>query len=155
MKKVLLHACIVSLVSLTACGGNTPVQDPNNVSLAAPVPTPAVAIDTTKPSAAPTSQAAALPTLPAQSQSSAAKSMGALNPEHGKPGHRCDIAVGAPLSSPVQKPQQSAQPAQVLPAQPLPAQPLPAANGGVVRLNPAHGQPGHDCAVQVGQPLKN
>jgi hypothetical protein len=24
---------------------------------------------------------------------------GALNPEHGKPGHRCDIAVGAPLNS--------------------------------------------------------
>lgn len=23
-----------------------------------------------------------------------------LNPEHGKPGHRCDIAVGAPLNSP-------------------------------------------------------
>jgi hypothetical protein len=24
-----------------------------------------------------------------------------------------------------------------------------------VRLNPAHGAPGHDCAVAVGQPLKS
>jgi len=23
----------------------------------------------------------------------------ALNPKHGEPGHRCDIAVGAPLNS--------------------------------------------------------
>jgi hypothetical protein len=26
---------------------------------------------------------------------------------------------------------------------------------GSGKLNPAHGQPGHDCAVAVGAPLKN
>jgi hypothetical protein len=26
---------------------------------------------------------------------------------------------------------------------------------GTVALNPAHGQPGHDCSIAVGQPLKN
>src|SRR4028119_1665607 len=28
-----------------------------------------------------------------------------------------------------------------------------AASGATKRLNPAHGQPGHDCAVAVGAPL--
>lgn len=74
-----------------------------------------------------------------------------LNPAHGQPGHRCEIAVGAPLtsapatSSPVQvqSPVQAASPVMVIPK-----------NTGGIKLNPAHGQPGHDCAVEVGKPLK-
>jgi len=26
---------------------------------------------------------------------------------------------------------------------------------GLAKINPPHGQPGHDCAVKVGDPLKN
>ncbi len=79
-----------------------------------------------------------------------------LNPPHGEPGHRCEIPVGAPLDSdPVnsngmvqqQLIQDHAQPA----AQPQPVQ-MPA-GGQTARLNPPHGQPGHDCAVAVGAPL--
>src|SRR5690606_34194593 len=76
----------------------------------------------------------------------------ALNPEHGKPGHRCDIAVGAPLNG---------QPASAATPTPMPTPTITPStqstpqNAGNVRLNPPHGQPGHDCAVQVGQPLKN
>src|SRR5690606_31144410 len=36
-----------------------------------------------------------------------------MNPPHGEPGHRCDIAVGAPLNSPKQTPA-----AQVAPPKP-------------------------------------
>lgn len=51
-----------------------------------------------------------------------------LNPPHGEPGHRCDIAVGQPLNSaPVQQ-----------------------TNANV---NPPHGQPGHRCDLAVGAPL--
>ena len=59
-----------------------------------------------------------------------------LNPPHGQPGHRCDIAVGSPLNSPAanQAPAPSPEP--------------------VVRINPPHGQPGHSCDVPVGSPLK-
>jgi hypothetical protein len=32
---------------------------------------------------------------------------------------------------------------------------LPQPTNGNVRLNPAHGAPGHDCAIPVGQPLKS
>ena len=78
----------------------------------------------------------------------------ALNPAHGAPGHRCDIAVGAPLSTPIQN-----VPGAVAPTTPpqVTVQQQPAvkpAGGNNVRLNPAHGAPGHDCNIAVGQPLK-
>jgi hypothetical protein len=92
-----------------------------------------------------TTQPATMPTINAQP---AAKTAAGLNPPHGEPGHRCEIAVGAPLnSSPT-----SAAPVPA-PFNNSPAQ-LPNANTGNAKLNPAHGQPGHDCAVPVGQPLK-
>jgi hypothetical protein len=28
-------------------------------------------------------------------------------------------------------------------------------SGSSAKLNPPHGQPGHDCAIAVGAPLKN
>ncbi len=90
-----------------------------------------------------------------------------MNPAHGQPGHRCDIPVGAPLNSPPgQGAGQTAAPA----AQPsqggflggdaqaqAPAQQQAAAQvtapGMQGKPNPAHGQPGHRCDIQVGQPL--
>lgn len=82
----------------------------------------------------------------------------ALNPEHGQPGHRCDIPVGAPLNGGAQQaPATSIQP-QNMPAGPrvqnTPApSSAPAQISSQVKLNPPHGEPGHDCAVPVGQPL--
>lgn len=83
-----------------------------------------------------------------------------LNPAHGEPGHRCDIAVGAPLTSSANTP----APTTNTPAVPLPSSPITSdpsqvplvkdSSGNLVRLNPAHGQPGHDCSIAVGQPLK-
>lgn len=90
----------------------------------------------------------------------------ALNPPHGEPFHRCDIAVGAPIDS---APQQAA-PAPVVPQaapqsgfntspiNPVAAPaPVPAAaqnnTGPKPALNPAHGEPWHRCDLQVGAPL--
>ena len=82
----------------------------------------------------------------------------ALNPEHGQPGHRCDIPVGASLNSAPTA--VTTQPASVLPPsiqsqeiQPSPVQQAPTgvSSGGV--LNPEHGQPGHRCDIPVGAPL--
>lgn len=82
-----------------------------------------------------------------------AKTAPGMNPPHGQPGHRCDIAVGQPLNS---KP--TAQPApqnvQVQAPQPTPTpQPTVANTGPKPKLNPAHGEPWHDCAKKVGDPL--
>jgi hypothetical protein len=75
-----------------------------------------------------------------------------MNPPHGQPGHRCEIAVGAPLNSkPVTaKPAAATQTIQPAIAQ-QPAPVTPAAPG----MNPAHGQPGHRCDIGVGAPLNS
>ena len=86
-----------------------------------------------------------------------------LNPAHGQPGHRCEIAVGAPLSS---APAVTKAPANNVAVQSnglpekisvpavatVPSAPAPAAATGS-GLNPAHGQPGHRCEIAVGAPL--
>jgi hypothetical protein len=82
---------------------------------------------------------------------------GAVNPAHGQPGHRCDIAVGAPLSAP--KGQTPPQQAAVQAGNPVVQttttvvnsnkKPVAVAKG----MNPAHGQAGHRCDIPVGSPL--
>ena len=62
----------------------------------------------------------------------------AMNPEHGQPGHRCDLPVGAPLNSTTNQASSSA------------ATTSSAGNNGI---NPAHGEPGHRCDIKVGDPL--
>jgi hypothetical protein len=92
-----------------------------------------------------------------------------MNPVHGQPGHRCDIAVGAPLNSPPGTPVATKNASANITQMPAPAQNAPVApalqnstintsapksSGAFTgKLNPAHGQPGHDCKVAVGQPL--
>ena len=84
-----------------------------------------------------------------------------MNPAHGQPGHRCDIAVGAPLNSaPGQAQTQTAttQTAQAVPVSQnnittttTVATPAKVGKG----MNPAHGQPGHRCDIPVGAPLNS
>ncbi|MFN3969388.1 hypothetical protein [Flavobacterium sp.] len=96
-----------------------------------------------------------------------------MNPPHGQPGHRCDIAVGAPLNSPPGNANQpkigSATTQQIDPSKfttqttqtttqpngapailnPDAAQTTTTAPG----MNPPHGQAGHQCGIAVGAPL--
>jgi len=76
-----------------------------------------------------------------------------LNPAHGQPGHRCDISVGAPLpeagASVQSAPTVTAPPVN----NPTPVLNLPNGNANV-KINPAHGQPGHRCDIAVGAPIK-
>ncbi len=79
------------------------------------------------------------------------KTPAGMNPPHGQPGHRCDIAVGAPLNSKPQTmptiTQNAQQPTTVVTQQPA----TPTAPG----MNPPHGQPGHRCDIAVGAPLNS
>ncbi|MCT2563240.1 hypothetical protein [Chryseobacterium herbae] len=78
-----------------------------------------------------------------------------MNPPHGQPGHRCDIPVGQPLSSkpaPVPTPTPAPQPVQSAQNVPGPVT-APAPTGPKPKLNPAHGEPWHNCALKVGDPL--
>lgn len=79
-----------------------------------------------------------------------------MNPPHGQPGHRCEIAVGAPLNSaPKAKaaPQPVAQAPQPAEFSPPAAKPADANVVTAPGMNPPHGQPGHTCSVAVGAPL--
>jgi len=70
-----------------------------------------------------------------------------MNPPHGQPGHRCDIAVGVPLDSPPG----TGKTLPVASQQNVPAQTTtPTTAPG---MNPPHGQPGHRCDIPVGAPL--
>lgn len=84
-----------------------------------------------------------------------------MNPAHGQPGHRCDIAVGSPLNS---KPATNTpvvttpMPLQTTPASPITAPvsaPVAAPAATAPGMNPAHGQPGHRCDIAVGAPLNS
>jgi hypothetical protein len=95
-------------------------------------------------------------------QTQAAPTAPGMNPPHGQPNHRCDIAVGAPLNSP-----KGATPPAPTAAAPAPVQQpvqqgqatinkVDMASGTTATpagMNPPHGQPGHRCEVAVGAPL--
>jgi hypothetical protein len=78
-----------------------------------------------------------------------------LNPAHGKPGHRCDLAVGAPLTGNLKTTIPSAgmpTTATTSSATTNQVNNTPAAPADL-KINPAHGQPGHRCDISVGAPL--
>ncbi|MFT3979293.1 MAG: hypothetical protein QM687_02410 [Ferruginibacter sp.] len=159
MKKYFAVFTAAAIV-LSACGGSdSPEVDRSIMPDSAKAATPAVntALPVAPVPVNPGTQALPAPTpeqvkqavtIPAEQASKVVAGAG-LNPAHGQPGHRCDIAVGAPLNS-----APAAQPAvQATPS----VQTTPAATAPVITgagLNPAHGQPGHDCSIPVGAPLK-
>lgn len=104
-----------------------------------------------------------------------------MNPAHGQPGHRCDIAVGAPLTGNPPAAKTTVTPTQTTTTQgnnqfqvtpgsaTVTKTVIPNSNPTVTttptpivqttepgmqgKPNPAHGQPGHRCDVPTGQPL--
>lgn len=146
MKRLIYTFCILSLF---ACNNSKP----ESAQTYSPTPTGLQGIQSSNGGA----------TAPASTQSNS--NSGALNPAHGAPGHRCDIAVGAPLNSaPAQANAPTTQQVttqQVTPQQTTTAAPQPTPTTSAVptvnekgqKLNPAHGMPGHKCEIQVGAPL--
>ncbi len=146
MKSQILSLAIIC-VSVISCGKNdkiSPTPDSKSTEVAK--------VDSTN------TEAKTEVAQPNQVQVAApAPTTAGLNPEHGMPGHRCDIPVGQPLNSaPAPAPTVGMNPAptvqQITPV--APQQPAtPQAIGPKPALNPAHGEPHHDCAIPVGDPL--
>lgn len=176
MKKILFG--FIAAASLAACNsnsGNTGTETLNTTPAPATVSAPAqndtmlpgaTLPGTTLPGTTTSAQPAAQ-TQPAAPQSKPVTAVSAktdanvkLNPAHGQPGHRCDISVGAPLNSAPATVSTTPQPVVTPATTPVITPSQPAALPGSttqpsnVKLNPAHGQPGHDCSIAVGQPLK-
>jgi hypothetical protein len=100
--------------------------------------------------------------LQPQLPTSTSKSTGVVNPAHGQPGHRCDLTVGAPLSTPVKNnitPPVNTNTTAPIPQNPVIYNPQPQstapASKATTGVNPAHGQPGHRCDLTVGAPLNS
>lgn len=117
--------------------GSTTLSTPNNTLL------PPVSSGQTN-----TQQNTVLPQQNANSNSTG------MNPAHGQPGHRCDIAVGAPLNSPPGKSASVPNSGANVTAPVITKTNVPAV---VTKpgMNPPHGQAGHRCDIAVGAPLNS
>ena len=171
MKIYSLFVIAVCSIVFISCGNNSTDDNAATTTAAPATITPA---STTQPVATQQNPAASGSTVapppslaPGQLTQSGSTKGVTYNPAHGQPGHDCAIAVGAPLktqsgtattATPVQiTPQttQSAPVVQTTTAPPPTIVPVSQPSAGQPKLNPAHGQPGHDCAIAVGQPLKS
>lgn len=176
MKNILCLLAVVSL-TFTSCKKEEEAKEVTVSKEVSPfsddfkgAEAPAVTATTTPPAPGMAPIGTATTSAVAQAPVAVAKGM---NPAHGQPGHRCDIAVGAPLNSPPGK-APAAQPTK--PATTISSAntasgtvtsngatittvnnnaPAPAATPIVTApgMNPPHGQEGHVCSVAVGAPL--
>ncbi|WP_366185066.1 hypothetical protein [Flavobacterium ovatum] len=77
-----------------------------------------------------------------------------MNPPHGEPGHRCDIADGAPLNSkPATTTTSVSKSETVNPVMPALLTPNTSEVITPEGMNPPHGKDGHVCGIAVGAPL--
>jgi hypothetical protein len=138
--KIFLSLLLVSPLLLTSCKKELEPQDSTPIAKLAADSTPAPTTPT---------QAAQNPAAAAVAPSNAS---GGLNPAHGKPGHVCGIAVGAPLNSKATAAPQQTMQINNPKATTITAAPATKTAPG---MNPPHGQPGHRCDISVGQPLNS
>ena len=169
MKCISFIAPLFLLSVITGCGNGsseitvTKTEDAVAAPIAAPVTTSTNTTTTTTTAA--TNKAATTPavtssnktvTIGSQQPVTTTTAIAGLNPEHGKPGHRCDIAVGAPLDS---KPNPVAitntQPGTTISSPVINTTSPSKTNTVTTGLNPEHGKPGHRCDIAVGAPLNS
>lgn len=142
----LFTSCLMASVLLAACNSGSGKK---SSSAATPAPLPGIT--------APGGGNQPAPVITTNAAPATGSVAAGTNPPHGQPGHRCDLAVGAPLNSKpapsIQVPGGGQNQNVVIQPQASPVTMPAPANASGVRINPPHGQPGHDCSVQVGQPL--
>ena len=156
--KTILSLVFVASIFFTSCKKELEPQDSSETPL-----TETATAATPAPGVQPQVQATPAPApvqagQPVQQAAPVTATAPGMNPPHGQPNHRCDIAVGAPLNSPkgqmptakpAQKPAATLEKVTPQSAQPQPAVVTETAPG----MNPPHGQPGHRCDVAVGAKL--
>lgn len=149
--KYILGLLVLFLFSLSSCKKELEPQD-SSVSA-----TPS----TTNTSVA-TPNSSNMTNAPQNANSSQVNPQGTLagmNPPHGQAGHRCDIAVGAPLNSPPGKQASIPNPAAVGTGTKISAPTIIKSDAAAIvtkpGMNPPHGQAGHRCDIAVGAPLNS
>lgn len=163
--KYLSFVSILAIVAfLTSCrdnsSGETIYIPKNNSNAVTTDPADSSGVTFTNSNLSPNSPTFTPPVLNTQQPVQTTTIAAGMNPEHGKPGHRCDIAVGAPLNSPAN--QQPASTPSITPTITNSSE-ISAKNATVVTsskpvaagMNPEHGKPGHRCDIAVGAPLNS
>lgn len=165
MKKIVLGTALVISAGLLACNSSdSPEVDKSIMPSQSASPAAISVLPDSSQVIQPVNQVntsqPAITTTPAKvTPAIAGSGSSAPNPAHGQPGHRCDIAVGAPLNSAATIPsqpkvQQTVSSPAAVTATPSAPTAIPVSTDPNAKLNPAHGQPGHDCSIAVGAPLK-
>lgn len=160
MKKIFTLLTINSILLFSCSNPESSKEATTTDSINAEMPAAAVQPSASADSTVGTAGAA----MPVQPQATVAAAPAGMNPAHGQPGHRCDIAVGAPLNSPAgAQPAATTQAATSISTTPQVAPVVQSTSGAMPAdakvatapgMNPPHGEPGHDCAIKVGEPLK-
>ena len=157
MTKNIVSLLFICLLALTSCKKELEPQESSTTEVLPPAENAAADAPTAAPAENQNMQV-----TPAQMQQAAqpqpAQVAAGMNPAHGQPGHRCDIAVGAPLNSPAAKTAQAPSPAPTPAAGTSTVTPMQVGNPApavatLPGMNPPHGQEGHRCDVSVGAPL--
>lgn len=147
--KIFISSLIISSILFISCKQGLEPQESTPASELVKL---GLTQDTTKANSAVQTPA------PAANPNTVMGATGGINPAHGQPGHRCDIAVGAPLNSaaPAQATQTTTQtqtaPTTTVVTNTATAQPTTTTAKG---MNPPHGQKGHRCDIAVGAPLNS
>lgn len=151
MKFITSLSVSIAMFTCLACGHGRPV-DESETTVTTPTSIPANS--TMQPQPIPVNLNASNSPTTATTIVPSGTTAAGMNPPHGQPGHRCDIAVGAPLNSaPAQQPATNAPtPVTISANQPVQPAAITAVAPG---MNPAHGQPGHRCDIAVGAPLNS
>ena len=166
---------VQSQVSTNTAGLNPAHGQPGHkceIPVGAPLNSaPTTAATTAKPAIQNQVITTSAPTVTTTPATTPVKVAAGMNPAHGQPGHKCEIAVGAPLNgspaatttSPTITPtvNSNVTPGSINPSfinstptvttTATPSTPEKVAPG----MNPAHGQPGHKCEIAVGAPLNS
>jgi hypothetical protein len=156
MKKIIAGAFLASVV-FTSCKKELEPQESAETPVTETPSPDATTIEKQFEVQNPAAQTVQAPS-PVQTQS--APTAPGMNPPHGQPNHRCDIAVGAPLNSPkgATPPPPPAPMQQVAPQGQATINQVDMASGTTAvktaaGMNPPHGQLGHKCEIAVGAPL--
>ena len=95
--KSFLSLLLISSAFLTSCKKELEPQDSSETPLTEATAAPANPVQVAQPQVQATPAQAPVQTGQPIQQAPVAKTAPGMNPPHGQPNHRCDIAVGAPL----------------------------------------------------------
>ena len=167
MKSKLTFCSLLALsIAFTSCKKEDETETATASQTTQPLIVPRVQPIPTENFAQPSQQQVNMPTqnMPQAVAQAPVVTKAGMNPAHGQPGHRCDIAVGAPLNSPAAKPGAttitSGKPSfttttvqNPTTSSGVPDLLKPNATPTAPGMNPPHGEAGHQCGVAVGAPL--